>query len=71
VNPFVEEAFEHQTFFTRLHHFVLTSDAYVVVPGRIGTVLEAMLVWQLLQVRRLHDTPLIFAGVTDGPGMPG
>jgi hypothetical protein len=30
-----------------------------------------MLVWQLLQVRRLHDTPLIFAGVTDGPGMPG
>jgi uncharacterized protein (TIGR00730 family) len=62
VNPFVEEAFEHQTFFTRLHHFVLTSDAYVVVPGGIGTVLEAMLVWQLLQVRHLHDTPLIFAG---------
>jgi predicted Rossmann-fold nucleotide-binding protein len=71
VNPFVEEAFEHQTFFTRLHHFVLTSDAYVVVPGGIGTVLEAMLIWQLLQVRHLHDTSLICAGVTDGPGMPG
>ncbi|MCG6860745.1 MAG: LOG family protein [Chromatiaceae bacterium] len=38
------------------------SDAYVVVPGGIGTVLEAMLVWQLLQVRHLHDTPLIFVG---------
>lgn len=62
VNPFVEEAFEHQTFFTRLHHFVLVSDAYVVVPGGIGTVLEAMLVWQLLQVRHLHNTPLIFVG---------
>jgi hypothetical protein len=62
VNPFVQEAFEHQTFFTRLHQFVLMSDAYVVVPGGIGTVLEAMLVWQLLQVRHLHDTPLIFAG---------
>jgi hypothetical protein len=62
VNPFVQEAFEHQTFFTRLHHFVLMSDAYVVVPGGIGTVLEAMLVWQLLQVRHLHDTPLVFAG---------
>src|SRR6516225_2117851 len=24
VNPFVEQAFEHKTFFTRLHHFVLT-----------------------------------------------
>src|SRR5262245_41994813 len=30
VNPFVEQAFEHQTFFTRLHHFVLASDAFVV-----------------------------------------
>jgi predicted Rossmann-fold nucleotide-binding protein len=57
VNPFVQEAFEHQTFFTRLHQFVIMSDAYVVVPGGIGTVLEAMLVWQLLQVRHLHDTP--------------
>jgi uncharacterized protein (TIGR00730 family) len=62
VNPFVQEAFEHQTFFTRLHHFVLLSDAYVVVPGGIGTVLETMLVWQLLQVRHLHDTPLLLAG---------
>jgi len=62
VNPFVQEAFEHQTFFTRLHQFVIMSDAYVVVPGGIGTVLEAMLVWQLLQVRHLHDTPLLFAG---------
>jgi predicted Rossmann-fold nucleotide-binding protein len=60
--PFVQEAFEHQTFSTRLHHFVLLSDAYVVVPDGIGTVLEAMLVWQLLQVRHLHDTPLIFVG---------
>ena len=40
VNPFVEQAFEHKTFFTRLHHFVLASDAFVVVPGGIGTVLE-------------------------------
>lgn len=62
VNPFVEQAFEHQTFFTRLHHFVLASDAFVVAPGGIGTVLEAMLVWQLLQVRHVQDTPLIFVG---------
>jgi uncharacterized protein (TIGR00730 family) len=61
-NPFVEQAFEHKTFFTRLHHFVLTSDAFVVVPGGIGTVLELMLVWQLLQVRHVHDTPLILVG---------
>jgi uncharacterized protein (TIGR00730 family) len=62
VNPFVEEAFEHRTFFSRLHHFVLVSDAFVVVPGGIGTVLELMMVWQLLQVRKLSDTPLILIG---------
>ena len=62
VNAFVTEAFEHKTFFTRLHHFVLVSDAFIVCPGGIGTVLETLMVWQLLQVRHLHDTPLILAG---------
>jgi uncharacterized protein (TIGR00730 family) len=62
VNAFVTEAFEHGTFFTRLHHFVLISDAFVVVPGGIGTVLETMMIWQLLQVQKLHGTPLILAG---------
>jgi uncharacterized protein (TIGR00730 family) len=61
-NPFVTQAFEHKTFFTRLHHFVLVSDAFVVVPGGIGTVLELMMIWQLLQVRKLHETPLILVG---------
>jgi uncharacterized protein (TIGR00730 family) len=62
VNPFVEEAFEHETFFTRLHHFVIASDAFVVVPGGIGTLLEMSMVWQLLQVHHLHGTPLILVG---------
>jgi uncharacterized protein (TIGR00730 family) len=62
VNSFVDQAYEHATFFTRLHHFVLVSDAFVVVPGGIGTVLEMMMIWQLLQVRKLHDTPLVVAG---------
>jgi hypothetical protein len=39
VNPFVTDAFTHRTFFTRLHQFVLMSDAYIVAPGGIGTVL--------------------------------
>lgn len=61
-NPFVEQAFEHETFFTRLHHFVIASDAFVVVPGGIGTVLETLMVWQLLQVRHVDDVPLILVG---------
>ena len=41
---------------------MLTSDAYIVAPGGIGTVLETMMIWQLLQVRHLQDTPLILVG---------
>lgn len=61
-NPFVEEVFTHRTFFTRLHHFVLASDAFVVAPGGIGTLLETAMIWQLLQVKHLDETPLILVG---------
>jgi uncharacterized protein (TIGR00730 family) len=61
-NPFVEEVYEHKTFFSRLHHFMIASDAFVVVPGGIGTLLELSMVWQLLQVRKLRNTPLVVAG---------
>lgn len=62
VNPFVTAAFTHRTFFSRLHHFMIASDAFVVVPGGIGTLLELSLAWQLLQVRKLYNTPLILVG---------
>jgi uncharacterized protein (TIGR00730 family) len=62
VNPFVGLAYEHRTFFSRLHHFMIASDAFVVVPGGIGTLLELSLAWQLLQVRKLYNTPLILVG---------
>ena len=62
VNPFVGQAYQHRTFFSRLHHFMIISDAFVIVPGGIGTLLELSLAWQLLQVRKLYNTPLIFVG---------
>jgi uncharacterized protein (TIGR00730 family) len=62
INPFVGQAYQHRTFFSRLHHFMIVSDAFVVVPGGVGTLLEMSLVWQLLQVRKLYATPLILVG---------
>jgi uncharacterized protein (TIGR00730 family) len=60
-NPFVQQTYQHGTFFTRLQHFVLLSNAYVVAPGGIGTLLETVMIWQLLQVRQL-DVPLVLVG---------
>jgi predicted Rossmann-fold nucleotide-binding protein len=41
---------------------MITSDAFVVVPGGIGTLLELSMAWQLLQVSELRRTPLILVG---------
>ena len=61
-DPFVERVYRHRTFFSRLHHFVRLSSAFVVLPGGIGSTLEAMMVWQLLQAGHLPPTPFLLYG---------
>ncbi len=61
-NPFVDKVFRHRTFFSRLHHFVRLSSAFIVFPGGIGTSLELFMVWQLLQVKHMKEHPLILVG---------
>jgi len=60
--PFVEKVYRHRTFFSRLHHFVRLSSAFIVLPGGIGSTLEAMMVWQLLQAKHLPPTPFLLYG---------
>jgi hypothetical protein len=62
MNPFVDRVFRHRTFFSRLHHFVRLSSAFVVFPGGIGTSLESFMVWQLLQVKHLPQHPFLLVG---------
>jgi predicted Rossmann-fold nucleotide-binding protein len=38
------------------------SDAFAVLPGGIGTVLEMTMVWQLLQVKHMENVPLLLVG---------
>ena len=67
-NPFVDKVFRHRTFFSRLHHFIRLSSAFIVFPGGIGTGLELFMVWQLLQVKHMKEHPLILVG-TMWPGL--
>jgi len=60
--PFVERVYRHRTFFSRLHHFVRLSSAFVVLPGGIGSTLEAIMVWQLLQAKHMPPTPFLLYG---------
>jgi uncharacterized protein (TIGR00730 family) len=67
-NPFVDKVFRHRTFFSRLHHVIRLSSAFIVMPGGIGTALELFMVWQLLQVKHMKEHPLILVG-TMWPGL--
>lgn len=61
-NPYLDSVTAHRTFFSRLHHFVRMSQAFVIFPGGIGTTLELMMVWQLLQVGFMTERPVILVG---------
>jgi len=52
----------HRRFSSRLDEFMRLSNAVIVAPGGIGTLLELLYVWQLLQVDMINDRPVILLG---------
>ncbi|MDC0359017.1 LOG family protein, partial [Oligoflexia bacterium] len=49
----------HQKFSSRLDDFMRLSNAIVMTPGGIGTLLELYFSWQLLQVKHIEPRPII------------
>jgi uncharacterized protein (TIGR00730 family) len=52
----------HKRFSSRLDEFIRLTHAVVVAPGGIGTLLELMYVWQLLQLRTIDPRPMVLLG---------
>jgi uncharacterized protein (TIGR00730 family) len=50
---------EHRRFSSRLDEFMRLSHAVIVAPGGIGTLLELMYVWQLIQVGMIEPRPVL------------
>src|SRR5947209_4642408 len=63
-NPHPDIKSSHKRFSSRLDEFVRLSHGVVVAPGGIGTLLELMYVWQLLQVGMIEPRPVILLGAT-------
>jgi uncharacterized protein (TIGR00730 family) len=59
----------HRRFSSRLDEFIRLSHAVVVAPGGIGTMLELMYVWQLLQMELVAPRPIILLGKTFWEGL--
>jgi uncharacterized protein (TIGR00730 family) len=61
-NRFLDIKQEFDRFSDRLDTFMSLSDAVVVAPGGIGTLLELFYAWQLVQVGHVCRTPIILFG---------
>jgi uncharacterized protein (TIGR00730 family) len=62
-NPWVREEIETAGLLARLGR-LLEADAFIALPGGIGTMSEVMLAWQLLQAWELPPTPFVLVGDT-------
>lgn len=56
----IKTEFAH--FSSRLDHFMVLSNAVVITPGGVGTLLEFFYTWQLMQVKHICNMPLILLG---------
>ena len=61
-NDFLDIKEDFNLFSNRLDTFMALSDAVVVAPGGIGTLLELFYSWQLVQVEHICETPIILYG---------
>ena len=61
-NEHLDITYHHKRFSSRLDEFMRISHAVVVTPGGIGTILELLYTWQLIQVRHISERPVILVG---------
>jgi uncharacterized protein (TIGR00730 family) len=61
-NPYLDEEIKLPTLFQRLHRLVTLAEAWVALPGGIGTLSEVALTWSLLQVGELPRHPFVLVG---------
>jgi hypothetical protein len=61
-NAWVANEIRHPTLRERLLHLVLEADAYVTMPGGLGTLHELITVWELIRVGDIPARPLICYG---------
>jgi uncharacterized protein (TIGR00730 family) len=61
-NPHLDIKKEFYRFSERLDNFMLLSNVVVVAPGGVGTLLEFLYAWQLVQVKHICNIPIILLG---------
>ncbi|MCS7349909.1 MAG: LOG family protein [Anaerolineae bacterium] len=61
-NPYLDVEIKFPTLFQRLHYLVTAGDAWIALPGGIGTLSEMALAWSFLQTGEIPTRPLLLLG---------
>lgn len=61
-NQWVNREYRYETLPERVKHLVDTADAYIVMPGGIGTAQEFVEVWQQMRLGDIPEKPLFVYG---------
>lgn len=61
-NPWIGEEVREVTLRERLYKLVELGDAYIALPGGIGTLSEVALSWSLIQTQEISRRPLVLVG---------
>lgn len=67
-NKSLDIVYEFERFSRRLDTFMLLSNAVVIAPGGVGTLLEFFYTWQLVQTKKTRHIPIILMG-REYPGL--
>jgi uncharacterized protein (TIGR00730 family) len=61
-NPYIVEERKAPDFFERLRRLLTLGDAYICLPGSVGTLTEFSLAWTLMQTEALPRRPFVCVG---------
>jgi uncharacterized protein (TIGR00730 family) len=61
-NQWLTQQIRYETLRERLNHLVVHSDAYVIMPGGVGTLQEIAEVWQMSRLNEIPHRPFILYG---------
>jgi uncharacterized protein (TIGR00730 family) len=61
-NHWIDEVVSTETLFERLNKLIAIGDAYIVLKGGTGTLLEFAAVWELMNKTMMQEKPIVLVG---------
>ncbi len=61
-NPYLSELIETNSLFERINKMIELADAFLILPGGTGTLLEVATVWEFVNKKFLKQKPIAAAG---------